>query len=91
MEPEESLSDWTLAIVHEGVDKEGIRNQADFYHVFYHVYKPILAVGSRKSYYFANLFRDGGRFAENEEKSSRITLHKLAANAFPAMLDYMYG
>lgn len=58
--------------------------------VVYHVHKGILAAGSRNCGYFARLFRHNGRFVESISQKSCIKLHLLAAQAFPAMLDYIY-
>ena len=80
--PEESLSDWKI-IIHK-TDEGTIQT--------YHVHRAILGVGLRKSEYFETLFR-GSRFTiENQESTSRITLDLPgAADAFPVMLDFMYG
>ncbi|GKY91261.1 hypothetical protein MPSEU_000098700 [Mayamaea pseudoterrestris] len=55
----------------------------------YHVHKSMLALGPRKSEYFARLLQ--GAFSETLSGVSRIPLNKLAANAFPAVLDFIYG
>ena len=79
MDPEESLSDWTLIVRTEDttVSKE------------YHVHRPILAVGPCKSDYFASLFRLPMR--ETTTKTSDIEMEKDAADAVPLMLDFMYS
>jgi BTB/POZ domain len=54
----------------------------------YHVHRNILAIGERRSAYFANLFHygiDDGDHCTNVELSSR------AAAYFPELLDYMYS
>ena len=56
----------------------------------YHVHRCILASGTRKSGYFARLFRSGGRFAESKSRRSRISMDRLAAKYFPTLLDYIY-
>ena len=83
LDPETSLSDWTIEIVAMEND-DG--NEST--HV-YHVHKQNLAVGPRSSQYFAQLFRNGGRFAESQTSTSRIPLHPLAAEHFEALLDYL--
>jgi hypothetical protein len=55
------------------------------------LHKGTLAVGPRKSEYFARLFKGGGRFAESSSNTSRIVLTELEANAFPQLLDYLYS
>jgi len=77
LDPDESLSDWTIEIV--------TPNQT----TAYHVHKAHLAAGWRKSEYFRRLFQND-RFAESQSNTSRIELQELAANAFPDLLDYLY-
>jgi len=80
LDPEESLSDWTIEIVVNGQPN-----------ATYHVHKQNLVVGPRKSDYFVKLFAEGGRqFAEAENCTSRIELEELAAGYFPQILDYLY-
>lgn len=92
---DESMSDWTIEIaVIEGVEEAlaGSHSQCAKIHYLnvYHVHKCVLgARHSRQSEYFACLFQNG-RFLETQRSTSRIVLHELAAEAFPAMLDYMY-
>ena len=59
-------------------------------HGCYFVHAAILAVGPKKSMYFARLFSNQS-FVESETKTSRIELEELAAIAFPVFLDYMYA
>jgi len=81
MDPEESLSDWTIEILVGGKT-----------HGTYHVHKSILAIGDRKSEYFVRLFRSGNhRFAEAADSTSSIELHPLAAITFPLFLNYLYS
>jgi hypothetical protein len=54
----------------------------------YHVHRNILAVGPKRSEYFARLLQ--GSFLEMETNTSKIQLDEVAANAFPYMLDYIY-
>jgi hypothetical protein len=56
----------------------------------YSVHKCILAVGPRKSLYFRRVFDHRG-FSEHASSTSTLQLEPLAADAFPAMLDYIYG
>lgn len=78
MDREESFSDWTVEILVNGT-----------IHGRYHVHKAILAVGTKKSGYFAKLF--GHHFQESKVNTSQIGLESLAADAFPFMLDYLYS
>ncbi len=78
LDPEESLSDWTLIIETEN----SVESKE------YHVHKNILAVGPCKGEYFASLFR--ARMREAETSTSRIALEYGAADAIPHMLDFMY-
>jgi BTB/POZ domain len=78
LDPDESLSDWTVIIKSEGSSESKE----------YHVHKNILAVGPCKSEYFASLFRTQMR--EAETSTSHITLENGAADAVPHMLDFMY-
>ena len=78
LDPEVSLSDWTLII-----ESEDLSESRDYY-----VHKNILAVGPCKSEYFASVFRT--RMLESETSTSRITMENDAAKAIPYMLDFMY-
>lgn len=57
----------------------------------YHVHVRDLTAGPRRSEYFVQMLRDGGRFAESQSKTSRIELHAVAAEAFPMLLDFVYS
>ena len=90
MDPEESLSDWTIVICLVGdYDKTEIKKT-----VHYHVHRNILSVGPKRCDYFARLFKNNksnNSFKEYRSKTSRVQLHPLAAAAFPAFLDYLYS
>jgi hypothetical protein len=87
MDPDDCLSDWTIGIVYDHTDANGVvSSKTDVYHV----HKCILASGSRKSGYFIKLFSNGGRFAEAQNSTSRIELKEIAAKAFHDFLDYLY-
>lgn len=116
LNPKRSLSDWTVQIVIKGTNKQ----------VVYHVHKSVLAIGPRRSNYFAsaffnqskqpqaagvnrytisngnskqqqmydcvsNLARRSVDYVDAASNLSRIELHSLAADAFPAVLDYLYS
>jgi len=55
----------------------------------YHVHKAILSVGPRRSDYFSTLFKQN-HLSEFESNTSRINLEASAADAFPAILDFVY-
>ena len=76
LDPEESLSDWTLIVRRYTESKT------------YHVHKACLAVGPGKSEYFASLFRL--QMKENTSNTSDIALEDSAADAVPLMLDFLY-
>lgn len=78
MDPDESLSDWTIEIWVGGKT-----------HGTYHVHKSTISVGSGRSEYFARLFANKGSM-EHETQTSRIEMEEAAANAFPLMLDFLY-
>eukprot|EP00565_Helicotheca_tamesis_P005997 CAMPEP_0185733818 /NCGR_PEP_ID=MMETSP1171-20130828/20591_1 /TAXON_ID=374046 /ORGANISM="Helicotheca tamensis, Strain CCMP826" /LENGTH=324 /DNA_ID=CAMNT_0028403639 /DNA_START=116 /DNA_END=1090 /DNA_ORIENTATION=- len=79
LEPYESFSDWKIEIAVLGDDAPPET---------YHVHKVYLAAGPQKSPYFYGLFNSAMR--ETQENTTRISLQKSAAEAFPAFLDYMY-
>ena len=100
--PEESHSDWTIELVIQENSEELIECNDDQKHItkerdadpkedilIYHVHKCVLSVGDRSCEYFARLFTND-HFAEAARRTSRIPLPRLAANAFPFMLDYIY-
>jgi hypothetical protein len=83
LDPQRSRSDWTIRIsANEGNGQVKIKD--------YNVHLNIITMGDRASGYFIRAC-DKERFAESKAKMSCIDLHPLAANAFPVMLDYMYG
>ena len=53
----------------------------------YHVHRNILAIGERRSGYFANLFHYG---IDDGDHCTNIELSPRAATYFPDLLDYMY-
>lgn len=81
LDPEESFSDWTIEITVEASE--------DIY--TFHVHKSYLATGLRKSEYFVRLFSQAKRFSESKTETSKIQLNRMAAEAFPVMLDWVYA
>ena len=115
IDPDESLSDWTLTVIsnasldqkkHEDDEQDEDRNQEEtgrrsFRSAFvktqddrptkkYFVHRTQLAVGPRRSEYFAKLFRDKQKKGP-KNNATRIELRPSAANAFPQMLDFIYS
>jgi len=82
LDSSDSLSDWTIIIVRKS-DKTRTTT--------YHVHKTSLAIGPRKSDYFAHLFKIDKGVSESTTSTSTITLEDSAVDAFPLMLDYMYS
>ena len=79
LDPDESLSDWTLEIEKQ---QSGVVDT-------YHVHKNMLAVGPCKGEYFCGLFRTQMR--ESETNTSRIGLDDAAAEVVPTLLDFVYS
>ena len=74
--PSESFSDWTIEVVQtETQEKER-----------FHVHRRVLAVGPKRSEYFARIFKK-----KNTSNKSVLNLGKLEYSVFPMMLDYMYA
>lgn len=83
---EESLSDWTVTI-HSTGNAAAARTEAT--EAVFHVHTYMLGVGPRRSEYFVRLFQTD--MLESKARASIIHLdHQAAADAFPAMLDFMY-
>jgi BTB/POZ domain len=86
---EDSFSDWTIIIT---VTKPcvGLFSIEESKVITYNVHKTAMAIGPRRSGYFARLFGNDGRFSESQDNTSRIELNELQAMAFPDLLDYIY-
>lgn len=116
-DPKVSLSDWTIHIVPKGSTM----------YTSYYCHKSVIAVGPRRSLFFAETFAkgskksspngkqkqnqgNGGRdpcdflqdtmtlsgsqlvdYTDHKNHTTRLELERLAAEAFPALLDYMYS
>jgi hypothetical protein len=78
----ENQSDWTIEVVVLDGDCPAVTE--------YHVHRCMLTVGTRKSGYFKALFQSQADFQETTTRTSQLKLHQVAADAFPAMLDYIY-
>ena len=81
MDPETSFSDWTLQVSHD----DSILDEIDTYHV----HKVILAVGPRRSEYFANCFVQS--MQEQVTNTTKFTYSTDMAGLFPLLLDYIYN
>jgi len=82
MDPEESRSDFVIEIAVQGVQ--------GYLTTTYHVHKNFLAFGKTASVYFAGLF--ASQTAESNSNKIRIAPeYKLAPEAFPLLLDHLYG
>ena len=80
-DPQESLSDWTIEIAHEGTSTVDV----------YHVHRFALA---KESHYFRSLFLAGTgecSLAESRAGVSSISLNPSLAWLFPYFLDYLYA
>lgn len=82
IDPEYSFSDWKIKI---SVLEDGSEIDSRVYHV----HKSVLAVGSRRSEYFASTFYNDNCEALNDG-TSIIRLEKSAADVFHILLDYLY-
>jgi len=80
IDPISSFSDWNieLSVLEDGVEIESRT---------YHVHKSILAVGTRRSEYFAQIFYNDNLI---NDFTSKVHLEKAVAHVFPALLDYLY-
>jgi hypothetical protein len=76
--PSKSLSDWIIVVLHNDTfDKKS-----------YNVNRRVLAVGARRSDYFARLFRNNATGSSNE---SVLVLGTAEVDVFPQLLDYLYS
>ena len=83
LDPVESHADFVIEIA---ATEHGETTKVNVYHV----HKSVLSLGPRRSEYFAKLLQ-GRVFSETSRGVCRILLHPVAANAFPALLDFLYG
>jgi hypothetical protein len=73
--PSESFSDWRIEVLQRDTQKKET----------YHVHRRVLAVGPKRSEYFARLFKKA-----NSSNKSAIELGSVEAKVFPSVLDHMY-
>jgi hypothetical protein len=76
-----SFSDWTIEI--RVLDK---KSRIDTYHV----HRPMLAAGCRKSGYFEHLFHDRRNLTGSNASVTQLEFPERVANQFPAFLDFLY-
>ena len=114
LDPDDSLSDWTLRV--SSFEEPTSKNRCNARFASnnkgfpllsaqksgtvktYFVHRTNLAVGPRRSEYFANVFKEKTKDMRDDESSigagsnvTRIELMPSAAACFPTMLDYLYG
>ncbi len=81
--PSESFSDWTIEVIEE---EETIDQPSAAKCSVFHVHRRVLAVGPKKSDYFANIFKSNG-----SANRSQLRLSTKEAAVFPMALDYIYA
>jgi BTB/POZ domain len=82
MDPMESLSDWTIVV------KVKPSNEIQTYHV----HKNFLGLGSRKSEFFLNIFKNSKNTATaTSNNTTELELLQPAAIVMPSVLDYIYA
>jgi hypothetical protein len=77
--PSESFSDWTIEVIQSSAFDETKSVTP------YHVHRRALAVGPKRSDYFAQLFKES-----SSTNTSQLHLSKAQASVFPMVLDHMY-
>jgi hypothetical protein len=88
-----SFSDWKLEIkirhnfAKKVNDAENDQNPSTLVDRTYYVHRTVLAIGERRSGYFANLLHYG---IDDGNRCSTIELSSRAADTFPDLLDFMY-
>lgn len=97
-DPAETFSDWTIEIAAKNSKQDKAESKTNQEEnptevvTTYHVHKGSLSYGKRSSGYFSKVFQaaESRNFEEGNTSVSKIKLDPLAADAFPAFLDYMY-
>eukprot|EP00536_Pseudo-nitzschia_multiseries_P011878 jgi/Psemu1/326626/estExt_fgenesh1_pg.C_4300005 len=96
-DPSYNFSDWKLQVIirenpeentDTNVDRRGDNTSVLFQEKIYNVHRNILAIGERRSGYFANLLHYR---IDDGNQCSRIELSSRAAAHFPDLLDYIYS
>jgi hypothetical protein len=78
--PAVSFSDWTIEVARKCSGSKDT----------YHVHRRVLAVGPRRSEYFARIFQSSTQLKLSSNKS-RLVLPEAEADIFDMVLDYMYS
>ena len=79
--PSESYSDWTIEVLDEDItDRQNNEGSA-----LNHVHRRVLAVGPKKSDFFAKIFKVNSSINRNQ-----LRFNKRQAAVFPIALDYIY-
>eukprot|EP00980_Cylindrotheca_fusiformis_P029832 scaffold23915_cov132-Cylindrotheca_fusiformis.AAC.2 len=76
--PSKSMSDWIIVVLHNDTFEKDS----------YNVHRQALAVGDRRSDYFARIFQSNYNFSSNE---SVLVLGTAEVEVFPQVLDYVYS
>ncbi|GFH54411.1 hypothetical protein CTEN210_10887 [Chaetoceros tenuissimus] len=106
LDPQDSLSDWTLRVSSSDQNKIDKQSHADrdydtkrsgphlnLLTKTFFVHKTVLGVGPRRSEFFANLFKNktGDSRDDVNKTVTKIELLPSAVAVFPVMLDYLYA
>ena len=85
-----SFSDWKLQItIQDDPEINGIvQNSSSSIDKTYYVHRNIIAIGERRSGYFANLLHYG---IDDGDRCFNIELSSRAVDYFPDLLDFMYS
>jgi hypothetical protein len=85
-DPGESFSDWTIIVKQHASEDKGVATPSP---KTYHVHKCVVGAGPRSSDYFLKVFQNT-ELEESKTSTSVLKLEASAAEAFPAMLDFIY-
>ena len=106
LDPQDSLSDWTLRVSSSDqnkIDKQShtdrdydttrSRSHLNLLTKTFFVHKTVLGVGPRRSEFFVNLFKNktGDSRDDVNKNVTKIVLLPSAVAVFPVMLDYLYA
>jgi len=84
-------SDYEIEVIVEGENEETSKNVQSTPIAVYRVHKAMLVNLPKRSVYFWRLFQSGEFSDAMDMSRSSVTLHKLAAEAFPTFLDFVYS
>jgi BTB/POZ domain len=89
-----SYTDYTIEVI---INDDNHNRTTNFRHVnLYHVHKSVLAMGNKRSRYFANLFQVNYQRCDDIDEEylfNKCQLHLTtdSAKVFPTLLDYLYS